>query len=179
VGATGIETRCRVLEEDLAATIGGMATSSRKAARVTRYALYGCTTDDGDEEWFVVAASATAARRFHEQAEGYARDDADAELVITLPVGLVDERGWQDPDDGRWSREAGWPSDALLSACGGEIAMLPGDDLRDQVRVLCKVVRFGDRTFRAGDPVSNALRELGFHEPARLAVFRGERNDGS
>jgi hypothetical protein len=46
-------------------------------------------TDDGDEDWFVVAASAASARRFHEAAEGYERGDACAERVVALPEALT------------------------------------------------------------------------------------------
>jgi len=66
--------------------------------------LYWCETGDHDEDWFVVARSARAARRLHEDLEGYARGDATSALVCRLPEGVC-------IDDG-------WPSDETLVACG-------------------------------------------------------------
>jgi hypothetical protein len=51
--------------------------------------------------------------------------------------------------------------------------MLPRDELRDSMGTVCKVVRFGDRVFRAGDLVTNALERHGEREAPRLAVFDG------
>ena len=69
--------------------------------RTKRFALYWCTTPDGDEDWFVVADSAATARRFHEAAEGYCRGDAHAERAIALPDALVTANGWRDSKDGK------------------------------------------------------------------------------
>ena len=44
-----------------------------RARRKKRFFLYWCTTEDADEDWFVVADSARAARRYHERAEGYGK----------------------------------------------------------------------------------------------------------
>ncbi len=139
--------------------------------RTKRFALYWCTTPDGDEDWFVVAESAALARRFHEDAEGYDRGEASAERITSLPAELLTASGWRDGPDGRTYTHAAWPSDDLLVACGAEIAELPRTTLRDQMSVVCKDVRFGKRVFRAGDVVTNYERERGVKE-ARLSVFK-------
>ena len=43
--------------------------------------LYWVTTDDHDEDWFIMASTAQAARRYHTEYEGYSPGDAHAELV--------------------------------------------------------------------------------------------------
>jgi hypothetical protein len=139
-----------------------------------RFSLYWCTTPDGDEDWFVVASSAREARRFHEDAEGYDVGEARAERVAVLPAELHADGGWKDGPTGRVSRRAGWPSDGLIVACGGEIARQPRGGLRDTMGVVCKDVRFGERVFRAGDVVTNLDRSHGIKEP-RLSVFKGGR----
>lgn len=137
------------------------------------FSLYWCTTDDGDEDWFVVADSAQAARRYHEHAEGYERGGATAERVARLPSELVRNEAWFDPETAKPNTRAGWPSDAMLRCCGGEVAMLPRELLRESMGVVCKVVRFGNRVYRAGDVVTNTLTRRGLRESARLAVFPG------
>jgi hypothetical protein len=148
-----------------------MARTVRKPP-AKRFSLYWCTTSDGGEDWFVVAASAAAARRFHEHAEGYHRGDADAERVAALPPELLVDGGWRDGKKRVVSREAGWPSDELLVACGGEIARQPTSELQRQVGAVAKDVRFGDRVFRAGDIVENVARARGI-KTARLSAFQG------
>ncbi|MBK8998118.1 MAG: hypothetical protein IPM35_20540 [Myxococcales bacterium] len=140
---------------------------------MARPSLYWCTTPDGDEDWFVVASSARAARSFHERAEGYEAGSASAERVVTLPPHLRDGSAWRDPGADELSTRAAWPSDALIEACGGEIAELPTDALRDQVGVVCRLIRFGERVFRAGDVIENRARVMGVPLPPRLGVFRG------
>jgi len=140
--------------------------------RSKRFALYWCTTPDGDEDWFVVADSARTACRFHEGAEDYQPGEAHAERITTLPDELLTPSGWKDGRGGKVYKGAGWPSDALIVACGGEIAELPRTGLRDQMGVVSKDVRFGDRVFRAGDVVTNSERARGLREP-RLSVFTG------
>lgn len=151
------------------AQFSGMAGTRRRAKR---FALYWCTTADGDEDWFVVAHSPREAKRFHEDVEGYERGDADAERVALLPPELQTDGGWKDAADGGVQRSAGWPSDQVLVACGGEIANQPRGGLRDEAQVVCKDVRFGERVFRAGDIVSNVQRSQGIRE-ARLSMFKG------
>ena len=54
--------------------------------------LYWCTTPDHDEDWFIVARSAAAASREHEDDEGYEGyegyegGDAEAELACDVPI---------------------------------------------------------------------------------------------
>lgn len=45
--------------------------------------LYWVTTEDHDEDWFVIARSARSARSFFEDYEGYDPADASAELVLS------------------------------------------------------------------------------------------------
>ncbi|GEM_PF-2191992 len=137
-----------------------------------RFAIYWCTTADGDEDWFVVADSARTARRFHEQQEGYESGDARAERVTPLPSELQVEGGWRNGPTGSVMDDAWWPSDDLLVACGGEIARQPREGFREMMGVVCKDVRFGERVFRAGDVVTNVHRAFGRKEP-RLSVFKG------
>ncbi|MCP4492690.1 MAG: hypothetical protein GY820_36085 [Gammaproteobacteria bacterium] len=66
--------------------------------------LYWATTEDHDEDWFIVASSANEAARFHENMEGYNIGDAAAEAVVDIPEGML--------------AEAGWPPDELLLALG-------------------------------------------------------------
>ena len=47
--------------------------------------LYWVTTEDHDEDWFVVASSAEEAAEFHEKEEGYGAGDAEAEKVLDIP----------------------------------------------------------------------------------------------
>lgn len=44
--------------------------------------LYWCTTADHDEDWFILADSASQARVYHEYYEGYGAGDARARLII-------------------------------------------------------------------------------------------------
>jgi hypothetical protein len=112
--------------------------SAHRAKTVMRAKLFWCSTPDHDEDWFVVARSARAARSYHERAEGYARGDADVELVCDLPDGF-DVRGAQ------------WPTDEMLRACGAEIMRVDGS----------RVVRVGDRLFGEGNIVANVAARLG------------------
>lgn len=101
--------------------------------------LYWCTTEDHDEDWFVVARSNREARRFHEDVEGYGPGDADAVLVMRFPAEL----------QAAAAAEAGWPSLKFLRECGGEI-------LRSESP---RVVRFGERVFSEG-MLDHELMEL-------------------
>lgn len=144
-----------------------------KKTRPKRFALYWCTTPNGDEDWFVVADSAREARKFHEDEEGFNRGDADAERIMKLPAELLVDGSWRDGPNGKVKNEAGWPSDAFLTACGAQIGKQPRDGLRDMMGVVCKDVFLRGRHFRAGDVVTNVVeREHGIKEP-RLGVFEG------
>jgi hypothetical protein len=71
--------------------------------------LYWVTTEDHDEDWFVVASSAREACRFHEDAEGYDPGNAAAEEILSIPENIP--------------AEPGWPSDELLLAVGAKFIM--------------------------------------------------------
>ena len=88
--------------------------------------LYWVTTEDHDEDWFVVESSSRKASRFHEKMEGYNPGDATAEKVLKIPQDLF--------------AEPGWPSDELLLASGARFIQ------NDQTRV----VEIGGRTFCEG-----------------------------
>jgi len=88
--------------------------------------LYWVTTEDHDEDWFVVDSSSKKASRFHEKMEGYDPGDATAKKVLSIPQNLLSE--------------SGWPSDELLLALGARFIQ------NDQTRV----VEIGGRTFCEG-----------------------------
>ena len=144
-----------------------------------RWSLYWCTTPDGDEDWFVVATSAASAARFFENDEGYARGEAHARRVVALPPALLVGPAWRNGPEGEIIERADWPSDALLIACGGEIASSTpgpkGEALRAYMGVNAKDVRFGDEVFRSGDVVQNLAQDAGMKE-ARLSVFKGAKS---
>ncbi len=77
--------------------------------------LYWVTTEDHDEDWFIVASSSEEASRYHEDMEGYERGDAGAEEILDIPENVPAEKGW--------------PSDELLLALGTTFL------LNDQSRV--------------------------------------------
>ena len=56
--------------------------------------LYWATTEDHDEDWFIVASSAKGAARLHENLEGYESGYATAEFVMDIPESLAAEKGW-------------------------------------------------------------------------------------
>jgi hypothetical protein len=140
--------------------------------RRKRFSLYWCTTHDGDEDWFVVAASARDARRFTRTRRSYDYGDASAERIAPVPSELLVEHGWKDGPKGAIDAHAGWPSDELLAACGGEIAERPRDALRDAMAGVSRDVRFGGRVFRAGDVVANVERVREQKRPI-LSIFKG------
>ena len=78
--------------------------------------LYWVTTEDHDEDWFVVASSPQEASKYHVDMEGYDPDEAKAEEVLDIPENL--------------SAEIGWPSDELLFAVGAKFL------INDQYRVV-------------------------------------------
>jgi hypothetical protein len=124
--------------------------------RTPEWMLFWCTTEDHDEDWFVVAKTAAEAASFHEDEEGYDEGDATAELVCVLPASeqaAAAERGTH------------WPTEETLLACGAEL--LPnipqdgGNALRRVMGSGARVVRIGGRTFGEGDIVANAQRNVG------------------
>jgi hypothetical protein len=78
--------------------------------------LYWVTTEDHDEDWFIVAPSPTEASQFHENMEGYNPGDAAAEEILDIPENV--------------SAETGWPSEELLLELGAKFL------LNDQTRVV-------------------------------------------
>jgi hypothetical protein len=78
--------------------------------------LYWVSTEDHDEDWFVVASSPEEASKYHENMEGYNLGDAEAEEILELPENV--------------SAETGWPSDELLLKVGAKFL------LKDQTRVV-------------------------------------------
>jgi hypothetical protein len=117
--------------------------------------LFWVTTDDGDEDWFIIARSAKEAERLHEDLEGYDRGDACAEPVADIP------EKWQ-------SHPCGWPDlkSSLLSDCGGvRLVHRPepvkdGETVREQMGVVSEAWVFNGRAFRPGDIVANVARDL-------------------
>ena len=108
--------------------------------------LFWVTTEDHDEDWFVVASSAEEACKFHEDAEGYDIGQATAEEILSIPENIP--------------AEPGWPSDELLVAVGAKfITENPS-----------RVVEINGRKFSEGllesflnEIEDNAFEELG-HE---------------
>ncbi len=88
--------------------------------------LYWVTTEDHDEDWFIVANNPEEAATFHEEIEGYDPGDATAEIILELPKGIV--------------TNAGWPSDDVLQSCGANIL----------VEGPTRIVEIGDRKFCEG-----------------------------
>jgi len=78
--------------------------------------LYWVTTEDHDEDWFIVAPSPTAASQYFENFEGYDPGDAEAEEILDIPESV--------------SAETGWPSEELLLELGAKFL------LNDQTRVV-------------------------------------------
>lgn len=55
--------------------------------------LYWVTTEDHDEDWFVVAKTKELAEREHEESEGYDPGDASASFVLHIPERIVVTQG--------------------------------------------------------------------------------------
>jgi len=45
--------------------------------------LYWVTSQDHDEDWFIFAESASVARAYHEEYEGYGKGDARSRLIVS------------------------------------------------------------------------------------------------
>ena len=78
--------------------------------------LYWATTEDHDEDWFIVASSPEEASKYHENMEGYDPGDAKVEEILDIPENVP--------------AETGWPADELLLAVGAKFL------LNDQSRVV-------------------------------------------
>ena len=71
--------------------------------------MYWVTTEDHDEDWFIVASSSKEAAKYHEDMEGYDRGDAKAEEILDIPENVPADKGW--------------PSDELLLAVGAKFLL--------------------------------------------------------
>jgi hypothetical protein len=98
---------------------------SRKKSSAT---LFWVSTRDHDEDWFVFARSSVSACRFHEDYEGYNRDDAKARKVLG---GIV----WKEGDE--LPRHAQIPD---LRPLGFNVLRVKP----------YRVVRLGGKTFKEG-----------------------------
>ena len=78
--------------------------------------LFWVTTEDHDEDWFIVAPSPTEASKYFENFEGYNPGDAEAEEILDVPENVT--------------AETGWPSEELLLKVGANFL------LKDQTRVV-------------------------------------------
>ena len=106
--------------------------------------LFWVTTEDHDEDWFVVASNAEEASKFHEDMEGYDPGDAIAEEILSIPENIP--------------AEPGWPSDELLMAVGAKFI----------IENPSRVVEINGRKFSEGllegflnEIEDNAFEELG------------------
>ncbi len=149
----------------------------RELLRLSALRLYWVSTEDHDEDWFVLAPDGDAACRYFEDFEGYDRDDAVEDFVADVPraaiPALAREHSQLDaslgdaPDDpicALLGRARGWeatchPSRAMIERCGGEFLI---------------VSRSFDDDERENSSLRAAIRDaLGEQEP-RLVRF-GER----
>ena len=60
--------------------------------------LFWVTTEDHDEDWFIVAETSEEAAGLHEYLEGYDPGEATAEEVMVIPENLACEKGWPSTD---------------------------------------------------------------------------------
>jgi hypothetical protein len=120
-----------------------VTTTSKKP----RLKLYWCTTEDHDEDWFIIARSMRSARRDHELSEGYDDGDATAKLVAAVPDSLQE------------TAKEGWPEDDEIEACGGVFVRNPDEDglTAGQARMGSggRIVRFGKDFYVEGDISAN------------------------
>ncbi len=91
--------------------------------------LYWATTEDHDEDWFIIAENEKEAAKIHEEEEGYNPGDALAEFVLTIPKNIMDSE-----------LVKGWPTNELLKACGGEFISEESS----------RIIKFGEKTFCEG-----------------------------
>lgn len=111
--------------------------------------LFWVTTDDHDEDWFVVARDPEEASQFYEVYEGYDEGEAMAEWVMEVPDGLVEE--------------VGWPSHEFLQSCGAKF-------LREETP---RVVEIAGQKFSEG-MLEHTLRKL--EDDKFEALGRGRPN---
>ena len=116
--------------------------------------LYWVTTEDHDDDWFIIAHGPLEASTFHEDAEGYDPGDATAEWITEIPDGI--------------EAEPGWPSDEVLLSCGAKF-------LREATP---RVVEIAGRKFSEG-MLEFALRELEDDISEELGKGRPNETDHS
>lgn len=92
--------------------------------------LYWCTTDGGEEDWFMIAHTGKEAEVQHADAEGFDLDEPSAEFVMVLPPELQ-EKG---------NEILGWPTLEMLITCGAKV-------VREKSP---RVVEIGGKTFTEG-----------------------------
>ena len=56
--------------------------------------LYWVTTEDHDEDWFMIASSKNEASKLHEEFEGYDMGIASAQEILSIPDNISVEPGW-------------------------------------------------------------------------------------
>ena len=117
-------------EEELEETCFFVWDSDKKREAYAPLKLYWCTTDDGDEDWFMIAHSAREAEQQYASEEGYDLGDAAAEFVMLLPPEL----------QAKGDEIVGWPTRDMLVACGAVF-------LREKTP---RMVKIGEREFTEG-----------------------------
>ncbi len=104
--------------------------------------LYWVSTEDHDEDWFVLANDPFEAEQHFENYEGYVEGEAMAEYIMEIP-GHIEQ---PDPDkDEDWA----WPSHEFLEACGATF-------LRNETP---RVVEINGRRFSEG-MLEHTIRKL-------------------
>ncbi len=120
----------------------GLDELRRELLRLTELRLFWVTTEDHDEDWFVLAPDGESACRYFEDFEGYDREDAVEDFVARVPstaipaLALEHARldaslgdALEDPICALLSRARGWeatshPSRAMIERCGGEFLIV-------------------------------------------------------
>lgn len=92
--------------------------------------LYWCTTDEGEEDWFIISHTAREAELQHAANEGFDLEDPSADFVMVLPPEL----------QAMGNEVGGWPTMEMLVACGATVIR------EDSPRV----VELAGRTFTEG-----------------------------
>lgn len=131
--------------------------------------LYWCTTDDGDEDWFIAASRSRVAVKAHEDMEGYNRGDASAERVCKIPGAAWDayvERSrvfaekHGEVRDGKFDPavlNGSWPDAQLIKDCGGtfltegspRVVAFSGDRIYTEGALQAEITRIWDDEFEA------------------------------
>lgn len=116
--------------------------SRKKTAKPRSLNLYWVTTDDHDQDWFVIAASRRAAEKWFEDYEGYDQYPAAAELIMKVPpeIALHNTPGprWADREHPSFQKTSRYAQIEDLAKLGF-IILKHGDHGR--------TVKLGNRTF--------------------------------